>query len=109
MEETVGKRINIERIDEALATKPDVVSTACPYCMVMLDDAVKDKVQAGEASEDVRVMDVSQILLRSMRESPVPVAGGQDAAAYSSPCGAHTSCSECTACDTCKHSTVRFD
>jgi Fe-S oxidoreductase len=106
MEETIGKRINHERIDEALATNPDVVSTACPYCMIMLDDAIKDKVQAGEASEDVKVLDVSQMLMRSMRPSPVPVGGGQDPAACS-PCGAKASCTECSACDTCAHSTVR--
>jgi Fe-S oxidoreductase len=67
MEETIGKRVNIERIDEALATNPDIVSTGCPYCMIMLDDAVKDKVQQGEASEDVKVLDISQVLLRSTK------------------------------------------
>jgi hypothetical protein len=40
LEERTGKRINEERIDEALALDPDTVSTACPYCMVMLGDAV---------------------------------------------------------------------
>jgi hypothetical protein len=34
--------------------------------MIMLDDAVKDKVQKKEASEDVQVLDVAQILARSM-------------------------------------------
>jgi Fe-S oxidoreductase len=66
MEETVGKRINIERIEEALATDADIVSTGCPYCMIMLDDAVKDKVQKKEASENVQVLDVAQILARSV-------------------------------------------
>jgi Fe-S oxidoreductase len=66
MEETVGKRINIERIEEALAEDPDIVSTGCPYCMIMLDDAVKDKVQKKEASENVQVLDVAQILARSV-------------------------------------------
>ncbi len=41
MEETIGKRVNMERTDEALATGADIISTACPYCMIMLDDAVK--------------------------------------------------------------------
>ncbi len=41
LEEHQGKRINLERTDEALATGADVVSTACPYCLIMLDDAVK--------------------------------------------------------------------
>jgi Fe-S oxidoreductase len=66
MEEKVGKRINIERIEEALATDADIISTGCPYCMIMLDDAVKDKVAAGQASESVKVMDVSQILAQSV-------------------------------------------
>ena len=66
MEETAGKRINIERIEEALSSDPDIVSTGCPYCMIMLDDAVKDKVQKKEASEKVQVLDVAQILARSV-------------------------------------------
>ena len=66
MEEKIGKRINVERIDEALALDPDVVSTACPYCMVMLSDAVTAKKQSGEAREDVEVLDVAQILRRSL-------------------------------------------
>ena len=40
MEERIGKRINTERIDEALGTDPDTISTGCPYCLVMLGDAV---------------------------------------------------------------------
>ena len=66
MEETAGKRINHERIEEALLEDPDIVSTGCPYCMIMLDDAVKDKVQKKEASENVQVLDVAQILARSV-------------------------------------------
>jgi Fe-S oxidoreductase len=67
MEETIGKRVNHERIDEALGLEPDYVSTACPFCLVMLDDAVNDKVGGGELVEGkVRVVDVSQILAESM-------------------------------------------
>ena len=46
--------------------------------MIMLDDAVKDKVQQGEASEDVKVLDISQVLLRSTKPAPMPlpVSGG---------------------------------
>ena len=36
MEERIGKRINTERVDEALSLDPDTVATACPFCMVML-------------------------------------------------------------------------
>jgi Fe-S oxidoreductase len=69
MEERVGKRINHERIDEALSLDPDVVATACPYCRVMLGDAVKDRQSSGAAREDVVVIDVAEVLLRSVRGS----------------------------------------
>jgi Fe-S oxidoreductase len=65
MEETEGKRINTERIEEALGTKPDVVGTACPFCLVMLDDGVKD-VQMKGGAEGVEVMDIATLLMRSM-------------------------------------------
>jgi Fe-S oxidoreductase len=41
MEEPIGKRVNMERTDEAAATGADVLGVACPFCMVMLDDGVK--------------------------------------------------------------------
>jgi Fe-S oxidoreductase len=67
LEERIGKRINTERIDEALALDPDTVSTACPYCMVMLGDAVNAKKAAGEAKDTLEVIDVAQLLVRSVR------------------------------------------
>ena len=56
-----------KRIDEALALNPDTVSTACPYCMVMLGDAVNAKKASGEAKESLEVIDVAQLLVRSVR------------------------------------------
>jgi Fe-S oxidoreductase len=67
MEERIGKRINTERIDEALALDPDTISTACPFCMVMLGDAVSAKKSSGEAKESLEVIDVAQLLVRSVR------------------------------------------
>ncbi|WP_375478175.1 (Fe-S)-binding protein [uncultured Jatrophihabitans sp.] len=72
MEEKIGKRINVERTDEALGLDPDVISTACPFCMVMLSDAVAAKVGEGEAREDVQVLDVAQLLRRSLGSPPPP-------------------------------------
>ena len=66
MEERIGKRINTERIDEALALDPNTVSTACPYCLVMLGDAVAAKKGSGEAKESLEVIDVAQLLARSV-------------------------------------------
>ncbi|GAA3728568.1 Fe-S oxidoreductase [Spinactinospora alkalitolerans] len=73
MEERIGKRINTERVDEALTTDPDTVSTACPFCQVMLGDAINEKKSKGEAKEGLEVVDVSQLLLRSVKgEKPTP-------------------------------------
>ncbi|GIJ62189.1 Fe-S oxidoreductase [Virgisporangium aurantiacum] len=67
MEEKIGTRINENRTDEALATGADVVTAACPYCIVMLTDGVATRVQQGKAAEEVRVADVSDLLLRAVR------------------------------------------
>jgi Fe-S oxidoreductase len=72
MEERIGKRINVERTEEALELDPDIISTACPYCITMLSDAVTSKQQEGKAGEHVEVLDVSQILLRSMASVGAP-------------------------------------
>ncbi len=78
LEERIGKRVNLERTDEALETGADVVSTACPYCMIMLDDAVRERQASGAASEDVRVLDVAQVLESSLdREAPVAHVDGE--------------------------------
>jgi hypothetical protein len=79
MEERIGKRINTERIDEALGTDPDTVSTACPFCLVMLGDAIAEKKGAGAAKESLEVVDVAQLLMRSVKQ-PAPPAGDQQAA-----------------------------
>ncbi|MBS2533527.1 (Fe-S)-binding protein [Catenulispora sp. NF23] len=72
MEERLGKRINVERVDEALSTNPDVISTACPYCLVMLGDSITARKQAGEVPESMEVVDVAQLLLTSVKPAPAP-------------------------------------
>jgi Fe-S oxidoreductase len=81
LEERTGKRINEERIDEALALDPDTVSTACPYCMVMLGDAVNAKKAAGQAKQTLEVIDVAQLLVRSIKLREGTAADGGDASA----------------------------
>ena len=86
MEERIGKRINTERIEEALALNPDTISTACPYCMVMLGDAVSAKKASGDAPDTLEVVDVAQLLARSARiTAPAAVDGdgGTDGAGAS--------------------------
>ncbi len=58
MEERVGKRINIERTEEALQRNPNTIATECPFCMTMLTDGVKAK----DAEERVQVRDVAEVL-----------------------------------------------
>jgi Fe-S oxidoreductase len=76
MEERIGKRINTERIEEALALEPDTISTACPYCLVMLGDAVAAKKSSGDAPDSLEVVDVAQLLARSVRAAAPAVADG---------------------------------
>ena len=89
MEERIGKRINTERIDEALALNPDTVSTACPYCLVMLGDAVAAKKGSGEARESLEVIDVAQLLARSVKSNGAKAvdAGAPETAAGAPPPG----------------------
>ena len=56
MEETQGKRINIERTQELLATGAEAIATACPFCMTMISDGVK----ANEAT--VPVYDIAEVV-----------------------------------------------
>ncbi|MFI1585198.1 (Fe-S)-binding protein [Embleya sp. NPDC020630] len=76
MEERIGKRINNERMDEALSLKPDIVSTACPFCLVMFTDSINAKKQAGEAKEELQVVDVAQLLLQSVKLPEPPAEEG---------------------------------
>ncbi|MGW1866187.1 (Fe-S)-binding protein [Streptomyces mauvecolor] len=78
MEERIGKRINNERVDEALSLNPDIVSTACPFCLVMLTDSVNGKKNDGKAKENLQVVDVAQLLLDSVK-TPVDPAGTAEA------------------------------
>ncbi|MFF3345978.1 (Fe-S)-binding protein [Streptomyces sp. NPDC002779] len=72
MEERIGKRINNERVDEALSVNPDIVSTACPFCLVMLTDSVNGKKNEGKAKESIQVVDVAQLLLESVKTPADP-------------------------------------
>jgi Fe-S oxidoreductase len=89
MEERIGKRINAERIEEALATNPDTVSTACPFCLVMLGDAIGAKQGSGEAAQSLEVVDVAQLLARSVQPpAAAAVAGSPGPSGASGPPGA---------------------
>lgn len=71
MEETIGTRINVDRTEEALATGANTIATGCPFCRVMLSDGLTSKQQDGQ-HEEVEVIDVSQLLLESVRRGQEP-------------------------------------
>ena len=91
MEERIGKRINTDRIEEALALDPDTISTSCPYCLVMLGNAVSAKKSSGEAKETLEVIDVAQLLVRSVIPAvAVGVAGAGNGTVGTAEAGAAT-------------------
>lgn len=56
-----NKDINIERVEEALQEKPDIIASGCPFCMTMLTDGVKHFEKEGE----VKVLDIAEITARA--------------------------------------------
>ena len=62
MEEKIGTRINLNRVDEAIDTGAEEVAVACPFCRVMVGDGLVAR------QSDVEVLDVAQILLRSVKQ-----------------------------------------
>jgi len=56
MEERVGKRINVERTEELLATGAETIAVACPFCMTMISDGVK------AVQSDVPVLDIAEVV-----------------------------------------------
>ncbi len=64
MEETVGKRINVERTEEAVATRAEGVATACPFCTTMMEDGIK--AVGSEAS--FRALDLAEIVAASLHD-----------------------------------------
>ena len=55
------KEINIERTEEAISTGADIIAAACPFCMTMMSDGVKNK----EKEDTVKVLDLAELIARS--------------------------------------------
>jgi len=63
MEEKIGERINLNRVDEAIATGAEEVAVGCPFCRVMVSDGMVAK------NSSVEVLDVAQVMLRNVKRS----------------------------------------
>jgi Fe-S oxidoreductase/nitrate reductase gamma subunit len=62
MDEKIGKRINIQRLEDALATDPEWISTACPFCITMFEDAIKSK----DKEESLQIWDIAEIVEQTL-------------------------------------------
>ncbi len=56
-----NKEVNIERIEDAMETKAEVVAAACPFCMTMMSDGVKNK----EKESEVQVLDIAELIAQA--------------------------------------------
>ncbi len=63
VDEMVGKRINVERTEELVATGADVIAVACPFCMTMMTDGV------AKLEKDVSVLDISEVVAQQLLPS----------------------------------------
>ena len=63
MEEKIGTRINLNRVDEAIETGAAEVAVACPFCRIMVGDGMVAR------QSDVEVLDVAQVLLRNVKSA----------------------------------------
>ena len=61
MEEKVGEKVNHRRLDHVAETGAKAVASACPYCLIMMDDAAKTKNR-----EDIAREDIAEILEKSL-------------------------------------------
>lgn len=62
MDEKIGKRMNLHRLEDALATESEWVATACPFCVTMFDDAIKDK----NLEENLKIWDIAELVEQAL-------------------------------------------
>ena len=65
MEETIGTKVNVARVDEAATTGAGLVASGCPFCMTMIADGIA----STHRDETLRVQDVAQIVESRMAKS----------------------------------------
>jgi Fe-S oxidoreductase len=70
MEEHDGKRINQERVEQAMETKPDTIAVACPFCKMMLKDGVNEL-----QIEGIRTVDIAELVAESLGPEDAPTEG----------------------------------
>jgi Fe-S oxidoreductase len=58
MEENEGRRVNQLRVEQAMEVKPDILASACPFCLTMFEDGVKAKEVGGR----IKTQDIAELL-----------------------------------------------
>jgi Fe-S oxidoreductase len=58
MEEREGRRVNQLRVEQAMEVNPDILASACPFCLTMFEDGVKAK----EVADKIKTRDIAEIL-----------------------------------------------
>ena len=66
MEETIGTRINVTRVEQALPQRPGVIATGCPYCAIMIADGVG----ALRRDPDIATRDIAELVAAAMVSEP---------------------------------------
>ncbi|MFC2167132.1 heterodisulfide reductase-related iron-sulfur binding cluster [Acidobacteriota bacterium] len=66
MDEKIGKRINIQRLENALETQPEWIATACPFCVTMFTDAIKDINKENE----LKIWDIAELVALTLFGNP---------------------------------------
>ncbi len=67
MEESIGTRINVVRVEQALPKTPATIATACPYCAVMMADGVSALEKVGE----IATRDIAELVAVAMVREPL--------------------------------------
>ena len=58
VEENEGRRVNQLRVEQAMEVKPDILASACPFCLTMFEDGVKAK----EVGDKIKTRDIAELL-----------------------------------------------
>jgi len=63
MEETIGKRINLERAEEIVRKQVDHVAVGCPFCLTMIEDGMKEL----NKEEEIKTQDIAELVVQNMK------------------------------------------
>jgi Fe-S oxidoreductase len=63
MGEDTGERINAKRVEDVAGTNAGTVATACPFCLIMMEDGIKLK----DKTEEIKTRDIAELVLEAVQ------------------------------------------